>query len=90
MADFQLSSRLLKIATHESQHDQRSNTMEEWHVRGMRRRDGKDDPPAPGRNPHVDFHSQPRSNETHVAPHEPQANLFRKGKGHLAKLYDLA
>ena len=35
-------------------------------------------------------HGKPRSNETHLAPHEPQAKLFRKGKGHLAKLYDLA
>jgi transposase len=56
-------------------------------VKSMRRRDGKDDPPPPGRNPHVDFHGERRSNETHVAPHEPQAKLFRKGKGQLAKLY---
>ena len=62
--------------------------IEAWSaVKSMRRRDGKDDPPPPGRNPHVDFHGERRSNETHVAPHEPQAKLFRKGKGHLAKLY---
>ncbi len=42
---------------------------------------------APGRNPHVDFHGERRTNETHVAPHEPQAKLFRKGKGQPAKLY---
>jgi len=35
----------------------------------------------------VDFHGERRTNETHVAPHEPQAKLFRKGKGQLAKLY---
>jgi len=65
--------------------------VEAWSaVKSMRRRDGKDDPPPPGRNPHVDFHGQPRSNETHLAPHEPQAKLFRKGKGPLTKLYYMA
>jgi transposase len=65
--------------------------IEAWSaVKSMRRRDGKDDPPPPGRNPHVDFHGQPRTNQTHVAPHEPQAKLFRKGKGHLTKLYYMA
>ncbi len=65
--------------------------IEAWSaVKSMRRRDGKDDPPPPGRNPHVDFHGKPRTNETHVAPHEPQAKLFRKGKGHLTKLYYMA
>jgi len=62
--------------------------IEAWSaVKSMRRRDGKDDPPPPGRNPHVDFHGERRSNQTHVAPHEPQAKLYRKGKGQLAKLY---
>jgi transposase len=62
--------------------------IEAWSaVKSMRRRDGKDDPPPPGRNPHVDFHGERRSNETHQAPHEPQAKLFRKGKSQPAKLY---
>ena len=62
--------------------------IEAWSaVKSMRRRDGKDDPPPPGRNPHVDFHGERRSNETHVAPHEPQAKLFRKGKSQPGKLY---
>src|SRR5579862_6003904 len=61
--------------------------MEAWSaVKSMRRRDGKDDPPPPGRNPHVDFHGERRTNETHVAPHEPQAKLFKKSKGQAAKL----
>jgi transposase len=65
--------------------------IEAWSaVKSMRRRDGKDDPPPPGRNPHVDFHGERRTNETHVAPHESQAKLFRKGKGQLAKLYYMA
>lgn len=62
--------------------------IEAWSaVKSMRRRDGKDDPPPPGRNPHVDFHGERRTNETHVAPHEPQAKLFRKGKSQPTKLY---
>ena len=65
--------------------------IEAWSaVKSMRRRHGKDDPPPPGRNPHVDFHGERRTNETHLAPHEPQAKLFRKGKGHLTKLYYMA
>src|SRR5579863_9252316 len=33
--------------------------IEAWSaVKSMRRRDGKDDPPPPGRNPHVDFHGE--------------------------------
>lgn len=62
--------------------------IEAWSsVKSLRQRDGKDDPPPPGRNPHVDFHQQRRTNETHVAPQEPQAKLFRKGKSQAAKLY---
>ena len=62
--------------------------IEAWSaVKSMRRRDGKDDPPPPRRNPHVDFHGERRTNETHVAPHEPQSELVRKGKGQPAKLY---
>jgi transposase len=61
--------------------------IEAWSaVKSMRRRDGKDDPPPPGRNPHVDFHGERRTNETHVAPHEPQAKLAKKSKGQAAKL----
>jgi hypothetical protein len=50
-------------------------------VKSMRRRDGKDDPPGPGRNPSVNWHGQKRSNETHVSPNDPEAKLFCKGKG---------
>jgi IS5 family transposase len=55
-------------------------------VKSMRRRDGKDDPPGPGRNPTVNWHGEKRSNETHVAPQDPEAKLFCKGKGQTAKL----
>ena len=62
--------------------------IESWAaVKSMRRRDGRDEPPGPGRNPTVDFHGEKRSNETHVSPSDPEAKLYRKGKGQAAKLY---
>ncbi len=61
--------------------------IESWAaVKSMRRRDGKDDPPGPGRNAMVDFHGERRTNETHVSPSDPEARLARKGKGQPAKL----
>jgi transposase len=62
--------------------------IEAWSsVKSMRRRDGGGPPAPPGRNPYVGFHGEKRSNETHLAPHEPQAKLYRKGKDQPAKLY---
>ena len=52
----------------------------------MRRRDGKDEPPGPGRNPTVNWHGEKRTNETHVSPKDPEAQLFCKGRGQTAKL----
>jgi transposase len=61
--------------------------IESWAaVKSMRRRDGKDEPPGPGRNPTVNWHGEKRSNETHVAPKDPEAKLFCKGRGQAAKL----
>jgi len=61
--------------------------IESWAaVKSMRRRDGKDEPPGPGRNPTVNWHGEKRSNQTHVAPKDPDAKLFCKGKGQTAKL----
>lgn len=61
--------------------------IESWAaVKSMRRRDGKDEPPGPGRNPTVNWHGEKRSNETHVAPQDPEAKLYCKGKGQTAKL----
>jgi transposase len=50
----------------------------------------KDEPPTappddPG-NPTVDFHSERRSNDTHQSTTDPDARLYRKGKGREAKL----
>ncbi len=56
--------------------------IESWAaVKSMRRRDGKDEPPGPGRNAMVDFHGERRTNETHVSPIDPEAKPARKGKG---------
>ncbi len=61
--------------------------IESWAaVKSMRRRDGKDEPPGPGRNPRVDFHGERRTSETHVSPSDPEAMLFRNSKGQAAKL----
>lgn len=61
--------------------------IESWAaVKSMRRHDGKDEPPGPGRNPTVNWHGEQRTNETHVAPKDPEAKLFRKSKGQAAKL----
>jgi transposase len=57
--------------------------IESWAaVKSMRRRDGKDEPPGPGRNPAVDFRGEKRTNETHVSPSDPQAKLYRKADNH--------
>jgi len=45
-----------------------------------------DQPPDDPGNPTVDFHGQQRSNATHQSTTDPEARLFRKGKGKEAKL----
>jgi transposase len=60
--------------------------IESWAaVKSMRRRDGKDEPPGPGRNPSVDWHGEKRTNETHVSPTDPEAKLYRKADKQPAK-----
>ena len=53
---------------------------------GLDPRDGKDEPPGPGRNGTRDFHKEKRSNETHASTTDPDARLARKGAGKEAKL----
>ena len=43
-------------------------------------------PPGGGRNAERDFHGQKRTNETHASTTDPEARLFRKGRGKEAKL----
>ena len=46
----------------------------------------RDEPPSPGRNGERDFHGEKRSNDTHASTTDPEAKLYRKGKGKEAKL----
>ena len=55
-------------------------------MKSFRRKDGKDEPPAPGRNGERNFHREKRSNETHASTTDPDARLTKKSKGQEAKL----
>ena len=55
-------------------------------IKSFRRKDGQDEPPAGGRNGERDFHKDKRSNETHASTTDPDARLYKKGKGKEAKL----
>jgi len=49
-------------------------------------KDGSDEPPSAGRNGERDFHGERRSNQTHASTTDPEAKLYKKGKGKEAKL----
>ena len=55
-------------------------------MKSFRRKDGNDEPPAPGRNGERNFHTDKRSNETHASTTDPDARLARKSNGEGAKL----
>ena len=55
-------------------------------MKSFRPKDGSGEPPAPGRNGERDFHGEKRSNETHTSTTDPDARLYRKGRGQPAKL----
>lgn len=57
--------------------------IEAWaSLRSFRPRDDSDDPlQGGGRNPDRDFHGERRKNESHASTTDPEARLFRKGKG---------
>ena len=55
-------------------------------MKSFRPKDGSGEPPAPGRNGERDFHGEKRTNDTHASTTDPEARLFRKGKGKEAKL----
>jgi len=63
--------------------------IEAWaSLKSYRRRDGSDDPPSGGgRNPDRDFHGERRKSDTHASTTDPDAQLFRKGKGKEARMY---
>ncbi|WP_245331283.1 IS5 family transposase [Mesorhizobium sophorae] len=63
--------------------------IEAWaSIKSFKPKDGPDEPPSGGggRNEEADFHGQKRSNETHASTTDPDARLYRKGKGKEAKL----
>jgi transposase len=61
--------------------------IEAWaSMKSFRPKDGSDEPPGGGRNAEADFHGRKRSNETHASTTDPDARLYRKGKGKEAKL----
>jgi len=61
--------------------------IEAWaSLKSFRRKDAPPPPAGGGRNPEVDFHGDRRVNQTHASTTDPEARLFRKGKGKEAKL----
>jgi transposase len=63
--------------------------IEAWaSMKSVKPKDGSDEPPAQGggRNAEADFHGQKRSNDTHASTTDPDARLYRKGKGKETKL----
>jgi len=48
------------------------------------------EPPSGGRNAEVDFHGKRLSNDTHQSTTDPEARLYRKGRGREAKLSFMA
>jgi transposase len=55
-------------------------------MKSFRPKDGSGEPPAPGRNGERDFHGEQRANDTHASASDPEARLYRKGRGKEAKL----
>src|SRR5262249_26505219 len=55
-------------------------------MKSFKAKDGSGDPPGPGRNGERDFHGEKPSNATHASSTDPEAQLYRKGRGKEAKL----
>jgi transposase len=62
--------------------------IEAWaSMKSFKAKDGSSKPPQDGgRNPTVDFKGEKRSNATHASTTDPEAQLYRKGRGKEAKL----
>jgi transposase len=63
--------------------------IEAWaSMKSFKPKDGPDDTPPKdgGRNAEADFHGERFSNETHASTTDPDARLYRKGRGKEAKL----
>ena len=55
-------------------------------MKSFKAKDGSSEPPGSGRNGERDFHGEKPSNATHVSTTDPEAQLYRKGRGKEAKL----
>src|SRR4029453_1140751 len=55
-------------------------------MKSFKAKDGSSEPPAAGRNGERDFHGEKPSNATHASTTDPEAQLYRKGRGKEAKL----
>ncbi len=61
--------------------------LEAWaSMKSFRPKDGDSSGDPGGRNPTVDFTNQKRTNNTHASTTDPDARLYKKGKGAQAKL----
>jgi len=54
--------------------------------KSFRPKDRGQPPPDGPKNPTVNFHGQPRRNDTHASTTDPDARLYKKASGHAAKL----
>ena len=55
-------------------------------MKSFRPKGGTGEPPSPGRNSERDFRGERRTNATHASATDPEARLYRKGRGKEAKL----
>jgi transposase len=61
--------------------------IEAWaSLKSFRPKDDRDEPPDAGRNAARDFHGERRTNDSHASTTDPDARLFRKGRGKEARL----
>ena len=61
--------------------------VEAWaSLKSFRPKDDRDGPPGGGRNASRDFHGARRTNDSHASTSDPDARLFRKGRGKEARL----
>lgn len=63
--------------------------IEAWaSTKSVKPKDGSGEPPTKGggRNAEADFHGQRRTNETHASTTDPEARLYRKGRGKETRL----
>ncbi len=54
--------------------------------KSFQKKDGEPGEPNDGGNASIDFHGEQRTNDTHESTSDPDARLYRKGKGKEAKL----